>query len=379
MLTTKKHKYPAWIEIDLKAVKHNYLAIKRFASAYAAKGISILPVVKADAYGHGMERIARLLNRAGVEIFGVSDVSEGIALRKSGIKKPILLLETSFSSCVKEIIDYNLIPTVCSLSFAKALNRYAKSVNKKINVHVKIDTGMRRLGVWYQEVDGFLQEITNFSHLKINGIYTHFPLADMDPVFTKRQIKRLSEIVRALNQAGIRIPYVHAANSMGLIYKTDFLNLARPGLMLYGLYPSAKLKKRIKLQPVMSVKARVLLVKKIAKGQGLSYGHTFVAKKNMAVATLSIGYSDGYMRCLSNKASVVVRGQRCPVLGNVTMDQIMIDVSKVRNVEPDMEVTILGKEKGACVSADELASQAGTINYEVVCSLGNQLPGIYKG
>ena len=377
MLASNKDKYPAWVEIDLKAVKHNYLAIKRFASVHAAKGISILPVVKADAYGHGMLKTAGLLNKLGVKFFGVSDVTEGIELRQSGLKKPILLLESALSSCTKEIVDYNLIPTVCMLSLANTLNKYAMSVHKKIDIHVKIDTGMRRLGVWHQEAEEFLAQVSKFSHLKIHGIYTHFPVADTNPVFTKQQIRILSEIVKTLYQKGIRIPYVHAANSMGLVYKTDLFNLARPGLMLYGLYPSAKLKKKIKLQPVMRVKARILLVKKITRGQGLSYGHTFVARKDTAVATLSIGYSDGYMRGLSNKSSVLVGGQRCPVIGNVTMDQIMVDVSKVKKIEPGMEVTILGKEKGACVSADELAAQAGTINYEIVCSLGNQLPRVY--
>ena len=372
-----------WAQVDLKAIAHNIREIKRVALPQHAgkktQRVNILAVVKADAYGHGMLKVASLLDRLGVDFFGVSDVPEGILLRKNGIKKPVLLFESTLVSFPKEIVEYNLTPTVCTLPLAQALNRYAKLKHKKIDVHVKVDTGMGRLGIWHKDATEFIKKIMQLPNLSIKGIYTHFPSADTDKRFTQEQIKQLRLLVKQLDKMGLIVPYIHAANSMGLAgYKIDMLNLARAGLMIYGLYPSSSLKSKIKLRPALSVRSKVIFLKKISKGRSISYGRTFIAKKNMTVATIPIGYNDGYWRSFSNNASVLVGGKRCPILGRVTMDQVMVDVTKVSNVRLGEESVILGRQGREEITADELAHLSSTINYEVVCSLGNRLARVYK-
>ena len=212
----------------------------------------------------------------------------------------------------------------------------------------------------------------------IEGIYTHSPVADTDPQFTKKQIEHLYDLVKSLDHMGWIVPYIHAANSMGLAgYKTHILNLVRPGLMLYGLYPDSTLKNKIRLKPAMSVKSKVIFLKEIEAGRSVSYGRTFTANHRMRVATLPLGYNDGYPRLLSNKGEVLIGARRCPILGRVTMDQTVVDVSAVKDVYLGMPVTVVGEEKSQAVSLDHLSDHVGTINYELACSLGNRLPRIY--
>jgi len=322
-----KHPHQSsWVEIDLKAIRFNYeqlkrLAIKQFDPAplriptLRRKGSypQILPVIKADAYGHGMKEVGTLLNKLGVGLLCVSDLSEGIDLRRQGVMKPILLLESTLPSLAKDIIDYRLTPTVVTWPLALALNRYAKLRKRIVCVHVKVDTGMGRLGVPYPQAQDFINRLMKLSHLQVEGLYTHFPVADTDYPFTMGQIEKLYQMVKFFDRQG-----------------------------------------------------------------KISYGHTFVTKKSMTVATLPIGYQDGYLRSLSNKAAVLIDGKRCTILGRVTMDQIIVDVSKVKNPRIGMEAVILGKQGNEEISANDLARQAGTINYEIICSLGNRLPRIYK-
>jgi alanine racemase len=388
-----KHPHQSsWVEIDLKAIRFNYeqlkrLAIKQFDPAplriptLRRKGSypQILPVIKADAYGHGMKEVGTLLNKLGVGLLCVSDLSEGIDLRRQGVMKPILLLESTLPSLAKDIIDYRLTPTVVTWPLALALNRYAKLRKRIVCVHVKVDTGMGRLGVPYPQAQDFINRLMKLSHLQVEGLYTHFPVADTDYPFTMGQIEKLYQMVKFFDRQGKIILYIHATNSMGVVgYKHHIFNLARPGLMLYGLYPTDKLRKKVQLKPAMTVKTTVIFVKNVSSGTGISYGHTFVTKKSMTVATLPIGYQDGYLRSLSNKAAVLIDGKRCTILGRVTMDQIIVDVSKVKNPRIGMEAVILGKQGNEEISANDLARQAGTINYEIICSLGNRLPRIYK-
>jgi len=384
--------YLIWAEVDLRAVEHNFKEVRRLAArnefAIPTRNnqkerlidpIQILAVIKADAYGHGMKEIGLLLDRLGCGFLAVSDITEGMILRKTGIRKPILLFESTLPSHAKQIVDYQLMPTVCTIEMAKSLNRYAQKTKTTLNIHVEIDTGMGRLGVWHKEAFDFIRAIYRLKYLIVHGIYTHFPVADTDRRFTKKQIKQLYELVVRLDKSGFVVPFIHAANSMGLAgYKTNVLNIVRPGLMVYGLYPFSRLKKEINLKPVLSVKSKVIFLKNIAKGRSISYGRTFIAKRKMKVATVPIGYNDGYLRDFSNKAFVLVDGVRCPVMGRVTMDQIVIDVSKVNKVMLGTSVTILGTQKEKSVTADELADYADTINYEIVCNLGNRLVRVYK-
>ncbi len=370
-----------WAEIDLNAIRHNFRVLRKLAppSAGLAGKTKILTVIKADAYGHGMLPIAKLLVQEKVDFIGLSNLNEGITLRKAGIKIPILLFETTLAEQAKDIIDYRLTPTVCTHELAAALNHYAQKRKCVVDIHVKVDTGMGRLGVWHEEALGFIKKLSRLRNLRIQGICTHFPSADTDRAFTQKQIQQLSTLVGQLKRSDSNILYVHAANSMGLVgYKAQILNLARPGLMLYGLYPRPGLEKKVNLRPAMSVHSKIIFLKRIEKGRSISYGRTFIAPRPMTVATLPIGYGDGYLRGLSGKADVLVGGRRCPVLGRVTMDQIVVDVSKVRNPRLGMPVVILGRQGKEEVCAYELAQLAHTINYEIVCSLGGRLPRVYK-
>ncbi|MGE0268027.1 MAG: alanine racemase [Candidatus Omnitrophota bacterium] len=383
--------YATWCEIDLQAVRFNLKQIRKLSgrnefvipsrdgkTTVQTNLMGVLVVIKADAYGHGIVEIGRVLSEEGVEIFGVSDINEGISLRDQGIQQPIMLFESTLPEHIPFICEYQLTPTICTLEFARRLNTYAKKLDKTVRVHIEVDTGMGRLGVWCEEAFEFIREVSQCSQLIIEGIFTHFPAADTDKKFTRQQIDLIYDIVFRLDKTGLVIPYVHASNSMGLLgYKTSVFNLFRPGLMIYGLYPDKKVRDVIPLKPVLSVKSKVIFVKDIEKGRSISYGRTFVAKKKMKVATIPIGYNDGYLREFSNKADVLIDGIRCPVVGTVTMDQIIVDVSRAEQVKIGSVATILGRQNNETVSADELAGFAKTINYEIVCHLGNRLPRVY--
>lgn len=373
-----------WAEIDLKALAHNYEQLKKLALRHMTQAAGIMPVIKSDAYGHGMLQIAKRLEEMGCKYLGVSNVSEGVQLRAAGFKGKILLFESTFARDAKDIIDHGLTPTVCALEMAQALDQYAHKVNKKIGIHIKIDTGMGRLGIAESQAIPYVKSVrTQCAHLDLEGIYTHFPVADTDRDFTIAQMRRFRDLVYTLENNHITFNYVHAGNSMGLgDYKSDLFNLARPGIMLYGIYPSRDMHAQIGLKPVMTIKTKIIFVQTIPKGQGISYGHTFKAKEDITVAVLPIGYSNGYLRALSNKAFVIIHGVKCPVIGRVTMDQIIVDVTAVmmsgRTLKIDDEAIIIGSSKGSTISADDLAHWADTISYEIVCSLGSRLPRRFK-
>jgi alanine racemase len=318
----------------------------------------------------------------------VSNLEEALTLRLSGSrsgdrngnKHRILLFETTLPGLAAKIIRYDLTPTVCTLPFAQELSRAAQKSGKTVAVHVKIDTGMGRLGVWHLEASAFIRTIAKLSNLKLEGLMTHFPVADTDRAFTEQQIIWFADVVADLRKTGISFKYLHAANSMGLgAYRNRYFNLVRPGVSLYGLYPDQSLQRRVQLTPVMSVKARVLFLKTIHKGRGVSYGHTFRAKKDMPAAVIAIGYSDGYLRAVSNRAHVLINGVPCPVRGRVTMDQTVVDISRAGRVRVGDEVVVLGPQGKREITADDLADWAGTIHYEITCNLGNRLPRVYKG
>jgi alanine racemase len=375
----------AWCEIDLKALAHNFEELQKLAGKNMSHPLGIMPVIKADAYGHGMTQVAECLRGCGCKYWAVSNAGEGLRLRATGFKEKILLFESTLVSEVKDIIEYDLTPTVPTLEMAKALDHCAHQKGIQVPVHVKVDTGMGRLGVNEDQSLAYVETLRDqCPNLVLEGIYTHLPVADTDRDFTLGQMRRFRDMVYSLENQFITFSFVHAGNSMGLgDYKSDLFNLARPGIMLYGVYPLEDLKKKVPLKPVMSVKTRVIFVQTIAKGRGISYGHTFKAKEDITVAILPIGYSNGYLRSLSNKAFVLVAGVRCPVVGRVTMDQIIVDITAVTlsGCIPKIgdEVVIMGDQKGESISADEVALWADTISYEILCSLGSRLPRVYKG
>jgi len=365
---------PTWAEVDLKALSHNF----HLAKQCAGEKRKVLAVVKADAYGHGMIAASRLLEKEKVDYLGVTDVPEGVILRKSGIQKPILLFENLLPEHVGPVPQYHLTATVCTVSTALALDKAGRKAGKKIKVHVKVDTGMGRLGVWHQEAIPFILTLKQMKFLDIEGVYTHFPSADTDKNFTRKQIVIFSSLIERLKDLGLNIPYAHAANSMATLhYQKNPFTLVRPGLMLYGMSPDMKEHKDDVLKPVLSVKSKIIFVKTIQKGQGVSYGRTFIAPRRMKLATIPIGYSEGYFRLFSNNADVLIQGQRCPLLGRVTMDYIVVDVSRLKSVQDGDEVVLLGRQGIKKISAEELGRRAQTINYEITCSLGSRLPRIY--
>ena len=384
--------YSAWAEIDLKALRLNFRSIKRLTrrrevEQRRAEGLStkhiriplILSVVKADAYGHGMLRAARVLVEEGVDFLGVSEWREGVRLRDNGLQVPVLVLEPPLSGMESDLIKHDLTAAVGDWKTALALNRSAAEAHTRAKIHIKVDTGMGRLGVRKDAALKFITRVMCLEHLDVQGLCTHFPAADTDMKFTRRQIDWTTGLVAELDQRGLVIPFIHGANSMGVAgYPTRVFNVVRPGLMLYGLYPSADCEEMLKLKPVMTVKTRVVCVKEIQKGQSVSYGRTFKAKGPMRTATLAIGYNDGFFRALSNKAEVLIGGQRCRVLGRVTMDQTVVDVTHVPQVRMGSEAVIIGRQGTETICADEPAAHAKTINYEIVCALGNRLPRIYK-
>jgi len=371
----KKHKYagfrPTWIEISLKNLVYNFRLIKRILS----KATKVMACVKADAYGHGLLPVAKKLSSEAVDYLSVASIDEAIQLRKAGIRLPILVLGMVLREDVKPLFEYDISQTICSEELAKALDRKANSLGRKLKVHIKVDTGMGRIGVLHNEAVSFVKKIASFKHIEIEGLFTHLACADSNEDFTNYQISIFEQIVFSLRKQGISIPLIHAAGSLGVAgYSRSHFNTVRPGLILYGLYPKEGM--RLKLKPVLSLKTRIVYVKNVPKGWGISYGHTYVTQKDTFIATLPVGYGDGYPRNLSNIAPVIIRGKLYRVSGRVCMDQTMVDIGKL-NSKVGTEVILIGCQGKSCVSAEELAELSNTIPYEIVCGLGSRIPRVY--
>jgi len=366
---------PTWVEIDLGAIEHNFRLIKKIVGPR----VKILAVVKADAYGHGMLPVAKRLIRLGVNYLGVASIEEGIRLRQAKIRTPVLLFENILPEFAPEVIKYNLTATVCTEEVARSLNDCARRNGRRVKVHIKIDTGMGRLGIWHKEAQEFIKKIRYFSNLQVEGLYTHFPCADSDSDFTRGQINDFKSLILELKQDGIRIPICHIANSMGKVgYPESHMDMVRSGIMLYGLYPKDSLRGKIKLKPALSFKSRIIFIKKAFSGLGISYGRTFICPRDTIIATLPVGYQDGYLRILSNRSKVLFKGKRYPEVGRVCMDQLMVDLGKITKAKIGDQITLVGKEGREEISLEELARLAGTINYELACLLGERAKRLYR-
>ncbi|MCM8800611.1 MAG: alanine racemase [Candidatus Omnitrophica bacterium] len=362
---------PTWAEINLNNLVYNFKEIKKFLNP----DTKIMVTVKADAYGHGIIRIAKKLVECGVDYLGVASIDEGISLREAGMKIPILVLGMVLKKDIPALFEYNLTTTLCSEDLAEALNNMAKLKNKSINVHIKIDTGMGRLGVLYKDAEKFVKKVKRLSFINIEGIFTHFPLADTDRNFTLSQINQFISLIKNLEKQSIYIPLKHAANSIGIIeYPLSHLNMVRPGLIIYGLYPKKNI--NIKLKPLLSLKTKIVYFKRVPKGYGISYGHDYITKKETTIVVLPIGYGDGYPRNLSNLAPVLIKGRRFKISGRICMDQIMVDIGDLP-VRLNEEVVLIGKQGKSNITVEELALLSGTIPYEIVCGLGNRITRIY--
>lgn len=366
---------PTWAEIDLGAFRHNFREIKR----KLRKGISLLPVVKADGYGHGMEEIARASLSCGAKLLGVANIEEGIFLRKRGITAPILILGSVYPlSNFSYILRYNLSPTICSLQASEELSRIAKRRRRKVRVHIKVDTGMGRIGISAQNAASLVKRVVQLPGVLVEGIFTHLAAADSDYEFTMEQIRKFQSVTDGLKRDNISIKYIHAANSTAILaYPDAHFNLARPGISLYGLVPFEGAEREIDLKPVMQLKTRIVFIKRVKKGTSISYGRTWKAKRESIIGTLPIGYADGYSRLLSNRGEVLICGKRVPIVGRVCMDMCMVDVTPPPDVKVGEEVVLIGSQGKERITADEIAKLTGTITYEVVCGISKRVPRIY--
>ena len=342
-----------------------------------------MAVVKADAYGHGFMDISRELEHLGVNAFGVAFLAEGIQLRKSGIDKPILLLGGVYPGQERKCIGYNLSTIIFNLEQARSLNRAANKLFRKAQVHLKIDTGMGRLGIPYAEAPSFLKELRSLPNICLEGIISHFASADEldEPgqYFTRLQAERFAWVLAEARGAGFVPRYVHIANSAAsLLRDIPGCNLVRPGISLYGALPSADFQGKLALRPVMCLKSRIAMLKWVETDTSISYARRFITSARTMIASVPVGYADGYPRALTNRGEALVRGQRARVAGTVCMDWIMLDVTAVKNIAVGDEVVLMGPDgSGNCIHAEELADAAGTIPYEIFCGISKRVPRVY--
>ncbi len=370
----------AWAQVSLDAIASNMQNIRRMTRPEAA----VMAVVKADAYGHGFLQVAKTLLENGADAFAVAMLDEAKQLRSRGIDVPVLILGNTNRDLCEDLIDYDVMPTVFSYDMAKALSNVAVKKNKDAKLHIKLDTGMSRIGFLCDERHApetirEIKQIAALPNLEIDGIFTHLSCADEDEyAYTKMQFDRFMAVCNQLQHDGVQIGRRHVCNSAALVlYPEMQLDMVRPGVILYGLHPSPLTEGKIELQSAMSLKARVTLVKRIEEAIGISYGKEYMTAPPATIATIPIGYADGYSRLLAGKAEMLWHGKRLPVVGRICMDQCMIDATNADNIEVDDIVTVMGSDGGACISADELAHHMGTINYEIVCLIGKRIPRVY--
>jgi alanine racemase len=372
--------FRCWAEIDLQALREN-LAWLRHRVGPATR---IITVVKADAYGHGLKDIARLLMQSGTDVFGVANLAEAEAIRSVGPGWPILMLGACLPHEVESAVRDEVMPTISSLAEARAFSRAAVRLRKTVHVHVKVDTGMGRLGARPAEALALVQTAAGLPGLAVRGLLSHYSSADEDAAFSRRQSRAFRQVVEAVHRAGLQIDFIHANNSAAVLLHSETLcNAVRPGLLVYGIVPTgrrvAAWRRKHRLRPVLTWKCRVSLVKTIPKGAAVSYGHTFTAPSLMRVATVTAGYGDGYLRSASGRARVLIRGRRCRVLGRLTMDQMVVDVSKVTGVRAGDEVVLIGRQGREEITATEVASRAGTIPWEVLTNITYRVRRVYLG
>lgn len=365
----------AYAVIDLDALRANAQAV----IDKVGPDVKIMSIVKTDAYGHGAVPVARELEDLGVDYFGVASVDEGVLLRKHGIKSPILILGYVFPEEYDRLIDSELMHAVFSYDNAVALNEKAKWLNKTVKIHLKVDTGMGRIG-FLPNKDSIeeIKKISKLSNVKIDGIFTHFACADFrDKTSSNRQKKLFLDFLDQLKAQGVDVGIRHMDNSASIIDEDrDFLDMVRIGIMGYGLFPSEEVDTDFPLTPVMQLKSSVSYVKNVHKGFTVSYGSTFVAKDDMTVATVSIGYGDGYPRSLSNRGRVIINGQFAKIIGRVCMDQFMVDVTDL-DVKQGDTVTLFGKDGNFDLSVEELSGLSGRFNYELCCDINMRVPRVY--
>lgn len=367
---------PAWAEINLNNLEYNIRQIQ-----HKAGNAEIIGVVKADGYGHGAAEVSRVLLKNGVKTLAVATLQEAIALREKGFGCPVIMLGLTPDLFVGALLKYEITPVTSSYGNASAISKAAVSAGKIIEVFVAVDTGMGRIGYLPEnEIIEECKKINDLPGLKIKGLFSHFATADeKDKTFAEQQLSRFNIVYEKLIGAGINVPVRTMANSAAIMeIPASHFEAVRPGIVLYGCYPSPEVDRNLlPIKPVMSVKANIIHLKKVPSGFSVSYGRRFTTDRESLIATLALGYADGYPRYLTGKGRVIVNGVYAPVVGTICMDQCMIDVSDVPDVKLGDEVVVMGSQGALSILADEIGEKTGTINYEVVCAFGQRLPKIY--
>ena len=368
-----------YAEIDLDAVRYNFVSMKKNIK----EGTKIMAVIKADAYGHGALPIARLMEKEEyLWGFATATAQEALHLREAGIQKPILILGYVFEEYDEALIQQDIRPTIFQKDRALELSRKAQAMGKVLPIHLAVDTGMTRIGFADDETSvKDIKEITRFTGIKVEGLFTHFARADeTDKTRTQKQFERYLSFSERLRQAGIEIPIHHCSNSAGIIDLPQAnLDVVRAGISIYGIYPSQEVKKEaVPLKPVMQIKSHISFIKEVEAGVEISYGGTFTTKRKSRIATIPVGYADGYPRSLSGKGCVLIHGQRAPITGRVCMDQFMVDITDLQDVREHDEVTLLGRSGDAFLAVEELSDLSGRFPYEFVCDISARVPRIYK-
>lgn len=366
---------PTLAIIDRAAIKSNYFKLKKSIT----KNVEMLAVVKANAYGHGAVEIAKTLEHAGCNFFGVAMCEEGIELRTAGVKSAIIILGGIYLNQIRDVIKYDLTPVIFDIGTARIIDSLAGKTGKRIKVHIKIDTGMGRLGLLSCQVAPFFEAIKELANLEVDGILSHFAEADEeDKEFSKKQLNLFLNIIKAVQDMGFQPRLFHIANSAAIVkHRDSHFNLVRPGIMLYGAYPAEHMIENINLKPAMKLVTRIVHIKQAPRGFSVSYGRKYITKRDSLIATIPIGYGDGYPRSLSNKGEVLIRGQRARVAGTICMDITMLDVTHIKGVKQGDEVVLIGKQGNDKITVDELAEKAGTISYEILCGITSRVPRAY--
>lgn len=364
---------PTWLEVDLEAISHN---VRRVVDI-VGPGVTVLAVLKADGYGHGMVRVARTALNNGACYLGVASINEGEILRQSGITAPILVLGYTPAWQARELVLNSLSAAVFNFEVAQALSRAARELNRQVQVHVKVDTGMGRLGLLPDDVANFVQELRTLPNLVLEGIFTHFSVADSDPDYTRWQVDRFRQVLDTLAKGGLEIPLVHAANSAAILTLPEsHFSMVRLGLAMYGLHPSPQVPCPPDFAPALAFKTQVAQVKTLPPGSFVSYGNTYQTVGQQQIAVIPVGYADGFRRAPRHWGEVLVRGRRAPIVGRVCMDQTMIDVTHIPDVRQGDEVVLIGEQGGARITAEDVAERLGTINYEVVSEILARVPRV---
>jgi len=375
-MTTTLPGRPTRCFIDHRALRWNFNQIRMLVGPE----VKVLSMVKANGYGHGAVAVAKTLAAAGNDAFGVATVEEGIELRRGRITQPILVVAGAYLDQLEQFLRYRLTPVIHEVATLNAFDRRLCQRKATLAVEIEVDTGMGRVGFPAAEIDAWLPTLANLKAVKLQGVFSHFSEAESaNERYAQKQLRSFRQVLARLESAKIILQSSHMAKSAALITEpTAHFSLVRPGLILYGIYPAPALKKQIELKPVLSWQTRVIQLKQVATGTCVGYHRTFVAKRNSLIATLPLGYADGYHRLFSNRAQVLVRGKRAPVIGRVSMDLTTADVTDIKNVQQGDEVVLLGRQGSGEIGADEVAGWANTISYEIFTSIGARVPRIHE-